>query len=106
MTTQFTYEAAAGPLFLPDISGYTSFLRSVQEAHKDDAFAGGVVPQHLRDGCALTQPDASRAELREVRDGIPHKSRTSSSSCSTSWRTVPASSTQSYSTVSIAPVRR
>lgn len=48
MTTQFTYEAAAGPLFLADISGYTSFLRGVQEAHKDDAFAGGEVPGAFR----------------------------------------------------------
>jgi hypothetical protein len=36
--------AARGPLLLADISGYTSFLRSVAEAHRDDAFAGDAVP--------------------------------------------------------------
>jgi hypothetical protein len=36
--------AASGPLFLADISGYTSFLQNVAEAHRDDAFAGGKVP--------------------------------------------------------------
>lgn len=36
--------AATGALLLADISGYTSFLRSVEEAHRDDAFAGGTVP--------------------------------------------------------------
>jgi hypothetical protein len=35
---------ANGPLLLADIGGYTSFLRSVEEAHRDDAFAGGAVP--------------------------------------------------------------
>ena len=35
---------ARGPLLLADISGYTSFLRSVAEAHADDAFAGGAIP--------------------------------------------------------------
>lgn len=44
----FTHEAAKGPLFLADISGYTSFLRGVQEAHKDDAFAAGNVPEAYR----------------------------------------------------------
>jgi len=33
-----------GPLLLADISGYTSFLQSVAAAHRDDAFAGGTVP--------------------------------------------------------------
>jgi hypothetical protein len=36
--------AASGPLLLADIGGYTSFLRSVEEAHRDDAFAGSTVP--------------------------------------------------------------
>jgi Protein of unknown function (DUF2652) len=36
--------AAAGPLLLADISGYTAFLRDVATAHADDAFAGGAIP--------------------------------------------------------------
>jgi hypothetical protein len=36
--------AASGLLLLADIGGYTAFLRSVQGAHRDDAFAGGAVP--------------------------------------------------------------
>ena len=36
--------AVDGPLLLADISGYTSFLRAVQEAHQDDGFAGGNIP--------------------------------------------------------------
>ncbi len=36
--------AASGPLLLADISGYTGFLQSVTDAHRDDAFAGGEVP--------------------------------------------------------------
>lgn len=35
---------ATGPLLLADISGYTSFLSTVTEAHKDDAFANGNIP--------------------------------------------------------------
>ena len=35
---------ASGPLLLADISGYTGFLQSVTDAHRDDAFAGGEVP--------------------------------------------------------------
>lgn len=35
---------ADGPLILADIGGYTSFLRIVQDAHADDAFADGNVP--------------------------------------------------------------
>lgn len=35
---------ASGPLLLADISGYTGFLQSVTDAHRDDAFAGGRVP--------------------------------------------------------------
>jgi hypothetical protein len=31
-------------LLLADISGYTSFLQVVADAHRDDAFAGGNVP--------------------------------------------------------------
>jgi hypothetical protein len=36
--------AVDGALLLADISGYTSFLRAVQEAHQADAFAGGKIP--------------------------------------------------------------
>jgi hypothetical protein len=36
--------AASGPLLLADIGGYTSFLRAVEDAHRDDAFAGDTVP--------------------------------------------------------------
>jgi uncharacterized protein DUF2652 len=36
--------AASGQLLLADISGYTSFLRSVAVAHQGDAFADGAVP--------------------------------------------------------------
>lgn len=36
--------AASGLLLLADIGGYTAFLRAVEEAHRDDAFAGGAVP--------------------------------------------------------------
>lgn len=36
--------AANGALLLADIGGYTSFLRSVASAHRDDAFTGGAVP--------------------------------------------------------------
>ncbi len=43
MTFQRT--AAQGPLLLADISGYTSFLRDVEVAHRDDAFAGGAIPE-------------------------------------------------------------
>lgn len=33
-----------GTILLADISGYTSFLDSVQVAHEDDAFADGQIP--------------------------------------------------------------
>jgi hypothetical protein len=36
--------AATGLLLLADIGGYTSFLRAVEQAHQDDAFADGAVP--------------------------------------------------------------
>jgi len=36
--------AAAGPLLLADISGYTGFLAAVTDAHRDDAFADGRIP--------------------------------------------------------------
>ena len=36
---------ANGAMILADISGYTSFLRSVADAHQADAFADGAVPQ-------------------------------------------------------------
>lgn len=35
---------ADGALLLADISGYTSFLQDVATAHRDDAFAGGRIP--------------------------------------------------------------
>jgi Protein of unknown function (DUF2652) len=44
VTSQEAPSAASGQLLLADISGYTSFLQSVALAHKDDAFADGVVP--------------------------------------------------------------
>ena len=50
---------ASGPLLLADISGYTSFLRSVAEAHRDDSFADGV-------------PDAY-AMMSDLLDGIVGK---------------------------------
>jgi hypothetical protein len=37
--------AADGPLLLADVSGYTSFLQAVADAHRDDAFADGAVPE-------------------------------------------------------------
>ncbi len=36
--------AAFGPLLLADISGYASFLAAVADAHRDDAFADGRIP--------------------------------------------------------------
>jgi hypothetical protein len=36
--------ATSGLLLLADIGGYTSFLRAVEEAHRDNAFANGAVP--------------------------------------------------------------
>lgn len=44
MASTFQRQAAEGPLFLADISGYTSFLRDVEVTHRDDAFANGAVP--------------------------------------------------------------
>jgi hypothetical protein len=44
MTLPFEAGPASGPLLLADISGYTGFLQSVAHAHRDDAFAGGNVP--------------------------------------------------------------
>ncbi len=35
---------SSGTLLLVDISGYTAFLQLVAEAHRDDAFADGRVP--------------------------------------------------------------
>jgi hypothetical protein len=37
--------AADGPLLLADVSGYTSFLQAVADAHRNDAFADGAVPE-------------------------------------------------------------
>ena len=48
--------STSGLLVLADISGYTAFLQAVAEAHADDAFADGAVPDayavisHLLDG--------------------------------------------------------
>lgn len=39
---------ANGPLLLADISGYTSFLGGVMDAHRDDAFADGNIPDAYR----------------------------------------------------------
>ncbi len=44
MTTHGAPTAAAGPLVLADISGYSTFLRDVAYEHRNDAFAGGNVP--------------------------------------------------------------
>jgi hypothetical protein len=44
MTNPIQARAASGPLLLADISGYTGFLQAVSEAHRDDAFADGRVP--------------------------------------------------------------
>jgi Protein of unknown function (DUF2652) len=44
MTSQDAPTAAAGPLVLADISGYSEFLHAVAYEHRDDAFAGGKVP--------------------------------------------------------------
>ncbi|MEO8246612.1 MAG: DUF2652 domain-containing protein [Chloroflexota bacterium] len=48
MTTGFHIQQAEGPLLLADIGGYTSFLQDVAVAHRDDAFAGGAVPEAYR----------------------------------------------------------
>ena len=45
MTVTFQRTAAEGPLFLADISGYTSFLQDVEAAHRHDAFANGAIPE-------------------------------------------------------------
>jgi hypothetical protein len=44
MTQPIEPGPASGPLLLADISGYTGFLQDVTDAHRDDAFAGGRVP--------------------------------------------------------------
>jgi hypothetical protein len=49
--------AANGPLVLADISGYTSFLRDVADAHRSDAFADGAIP----DAYALISRRMSRS---------------------------------------------
>jgi len=36
--------SVSGQLLLADISGYTSFLRQVADAHANDSFAGGAIP--------------------------------------------------------------
>jgi hypothetical protein len=37
--------AAEGPLLIADISGYTSFFRDVEEAHRDVVLADGATPE-------------------------------------------------------------
>ncbi len=37
--------AVDGPLLLVDISGYTSFLQSVAQAHANDMFTNTAVPE-------------------------------------------------------------
>jgi hypothetical protein len=44
VTTQEAPTAAAGPLVLADISGYSAFLHDVAYEHRNDAFADGKVP--------------------------------------------------------------
>jgi hypothetical protein len=44
MNLPFRTGPDSGPLLLADISGYTGFLQAVAEAHRNDAFAGGRVP--------------------------------------------------------------
>jgi hypothetical protein len=44
MTSHDAPTAAAGPLILADISGYSAFLQGVAYEHRNDAFAGGKVP--------------------------------------------------------------
>lgn len=48
MTSTFKTETAEGPLLLADIGGYTAFLQAVTEAHREDAFADGAVPEAYR----------------------------------------------------------
>lgn len=48
MALTFQTKTAEGPLLLADISGYTAFLQAVAEAHRDDAFADGAVPEAYR----------------------------------------------------------
>ena len=45
MTTQEAHTVSAGPLVLADITGYSAFLQAVAYEHRNDAFAGGKVPQ-------------------------------------------------------------
>jgi hypothetical protein len=44
VTSQDAPAAAAGPLVLADISGYSAFLQAVAYEHRNDAFADGKVP--------------------------------------------------------------
>ena len=48
MASTFKTQTAEGPLLLADIGGYTAFLQAVAEAHRDDAFADGAVPEAYR----------------------------------------------------------
>jgi hypothetical protein len=41
----FVQQSEDGPLLLADISGYSSFLQAVADAHRDDAFANGAIPE-------------------------------------------------------------
>ena len=60
MTTQDTHSAANGPLVLADISGYSSFLRSVADEHANDAFADGAIPDGYRVISSLLDAIVSR----------------------------------------------
>jgi hypothetical protein len=44
MTAALTPGKHAGTIVLADISGYTTFLEDVKQAHADDAFADGQIP--------------------------------------------------------------
>jgi len=48
VASTFKTQTAEGPLLLADIGGYTAFLQAVAEAHRDDAFADGAVPEAYR----------------------------------------------------------
>ena len=78
---------ASGPLLLADISGYTSFLSNVTNAHQDDAFADGRIPDayalvsSLLDGIVESvSPPFTLAKLEgdavfaysPSADGMPH----------------------------------
>lgn len=51
-----------GSILLADISGYSSFLNSVQVAHEDDAFADGQVPDAYAMMSSFLEGIASKVE--------------------------------------------